>query len=1151
MNADALPDGTVSRALCNAPRVLATQSPTIATPRRGHARAQRLLGHVFSLVTALSLFLVLGSASSPAYGQSFGTISGDVKDQSGAVIPGAKITITESGTGFSRSAVADGTGYYVVPNLRPTQYTITVEAGGFAKFVGQNISLLANQAATYDVSLRIGSSVQTIEINESSAPLVNTTNQTLSDVIESSRMEDLPLNGRAAASSLQLVAGAGDASVATTASQSSPPGAVHVNINGSRDNQTNYSLDGAWFVDQYYNVNVPFPFPDALQEFSVQTENYSARFGGSAGGVVNVVTRSGSNAIHGDLFEYVKNTIFNAHNFFNGSIDTQHRNQYGGTVGGPVWIPHLYNGRDRTFFFFGYQGERYRTAGTSTGTVPTYEELHNGDFSALLSATNPNNPFGKVEQIVNPWTGQKFAGNIIPTSMFDPAALTIATKWLPQADPGTSGQVLYNNSSVQNIDSWILRVDHRLGDKDNLFGRFYRDHVSVPPIMMPNNLLDYNPGFDQPFKNLMVQETHTFRSTLMNQLSVSFSYVPTEKTFVSNSPNVRDFGVTIPWLPSDKWLQAINVTGAFNISGGAKGPFNTSNTGIQDNLSWVVGRHNMDIGVAISRATVDIGDQFQSQGTFGFNAQTTNNQIASFLLGFEKSFSQGYGEYKNNRDLFQFYYFNDNFHASSKLTLNLGLRYEPYQPWNEIKGRGEQFNIDRYNAGIHSTLYPLAPAGLLFPGDPGMPWKCVNAVYTDVSPRIGAAYDVFGNGKTSIRGGAGMFFDSMTPGVINNRFADIAPFSPQVQLTPPPGKFSEPLKGFTGFYPFPFTYPPNKTSQFTLPAPVTTWDQNGKYKVPIVYSYDLAIEQQFASSWMLQVAYVGSTSHNEKETVELDPAVYKAGDTRGDDARRLFAPSYGSISMDAQDVGGSFNALEATLKRRMSQHLSLSVAYTYSKSLDDIPSGGGNNDIGADSSSPIPWNFPNRHKFDYGPSGFDHTQRLVGSYVVHLPDFKNTNVLLRNVIGGWGTTGIITLQSGGVFTVGASGTDISGTGLGNERAVVVPGVNPILRGPCSTITKTYCSTYLNPAAFTTPAAGTFGTASKNSMRGPGSFNADAGLLKNFSAEYVKFQFRAEFFNVLNHHNYNNPAANQGTANFGNITGGSGPRIGQLALKMTF
>lgn len=1152
MNDKALSDAITTFALCSAPRAAVTPSPTVTRLGKETAKTQWLLGHAFSLVAALSLFLVLGLASLQAHGQAFGSIGGTIKDQSGAVVPGAHITMTEADTGFSRSAVSDATGYYVVPNLRPTQYNIVVVANGFEKFAAQNVALLANQAGTFDVSLKIGSEVQTLVVNASSAPLVNTTNQTLGDVVESARLEDLPLNGREAAQTLNLIAGAGDTSVSSSASQSSPPGAVHVNINGSRDNQTNYSLDGAFFVDQYYNVNVPFPFPDALQEFSVQTENYNARYGGSAGGVVNVVTRSGSNSFHGDLFEYVKNQVFNARNFFNQSLDTMKRNQFGGTAGGPVWIPHIYNGRDRTFFFFGYQGERYRNGGLGAGTVLTYEELHNGDFSALLSASNPDNPFHKVEKIVDPVTKKYFPGNIIPTSRFDPAAVNLATNWLPQATPNTAGQVQFPTASVQNIDSWILRIDQRLGDHDNLFGRFYRDHVVVPPIMMPHNLLDYNPGFDQPFKNLMVQETHTFRPTLLNQLSFSYSAVPTAKTFVSNSPNVRDFGVTIPWLPSDKWLQAINVTGAFSISGGAKGSFNTSNIGFQDNLSWVHGRHNMDIGVAFSHAAVDLSDRFQSQGTFGFNSAVTNNMLASFLIGYEKSFSQGYGEFKNNRNLFQFYYFNDNFHVSSKLTLNLGLRYEPYSPWNEIKGRGEQFNIARYQAGVRSQLYPNAPPGLLFPGDPGMPWKCVNAVYTDISPRLGAAYDVFGNGKTSIRGGVGFFYDTMTPGVINNRFADIGPFSPQVSLTPSPGPFSNPLQGFTGFYPFPFTYPPSSSSTFTTPLSVTSWDQNGVYQVPQTYSFDLAVEQQLSADWMLQAAYVGSLSRHEKETIALDPCVYTTPGVVCTDARRMFAPNYGSISMDGQDVGGSFNALESTLKRRMSEHLSLTVAYTYSKALDDIPEGGGDNDIGADSASRLPWNYPNRHAADYGPSSFDHTHRLVGSYVLHLPDFKNLNLLVRNVIGGWETSGILTFQTGGPFSIGATGTDISGTGLGKEHADRVPGVPLyVSRGSCGLNIPTYCSTYLNPAAFVAPQPGQFGNTSKGALRAFNSFNADGGLFKNFSTEMLHWQFRAEFFNVLNHVNFNDPNANVLGAKFGDITGGSGPRVGQLALKMTF
>ncbi|MBO0798219.1 MAG: TonB-dependent receptor, partial [Blastocatellia bacterium] len=368
--------------------------------------------------------------SLPAYGQAFGTISGNIVDQTGALVPGAKVTATESGTGFSREVVSDSHGQYVIPNLRPTQYTLTVEATGFEKFVQQNVPLLANQAATVDVKLRVGSPLETVVVNEA-APLINTTTQTLSDVIERERIVELPLNGRNAVETMNLIAGVSGVSTPATTGQGQLPGSSTVNINGSRDNQTSYALDGANFLDQYYNVNVPFPFPDSLQEFSVQTNNYSARYGENAGGVVNVVTKSGTNQYHGDLFEFVRNRVFNARPFAATERDQIKRNQFGGTVGGPVRIPLLYHGYDRTFFFFGYQGERYHDASTGSAFVPTDAEL-GGDFSALLTA-NPNNPFGKPVIINDPTTGQPFPGNIIPANRLDPASLNLAMNYLPRA----------------------------------------------------------------------------------------------------------------------------------------------------------------------------------------------------------------------------------------------------------------------------------------------------------------------------------------------------------------------------------------------------------------------------------------------------------------------------------------------------------------------------------------------------------------------------------------------------------------------------------------------------------------------------------------------------------------------------------------------
>lgn len=1110
--------------------------------RNGRPRMNRLL----RIFTVLCVAIPVSMSGPSAHAQAFGTISGTVTDPAGSVIPGAQVTATETGTSFTRAAVSDSGGHFVIPNLRPTQYDLMVQANGFRKFEQRGITLLANQSATVDVKLVVGSAVQTVTVT-GAAPLVNTTTQTLSDVVERARMIELPLNGRNAVQSMNLVAGVSGVSPATVTSQSKPPGASNAYVNGSRDNQTGYYLDGAPFLDQYYNVNVPFPFPDALQEFSVQTSDYSARYGGNAGGMVNVVTRGGTNQFHGDLFEFVRNRVFNARPYFAKQRDQIKRNQFGGTVGGPVRIPFLYNGHDRTFFFFGYQGERYRDASTSNAFVPTNAEM-SGDFSALLSASNPNNPFGKAEQIIDPQTGKPFPGNMIPTSRFDSAALKLANSYLPRV--GGTGQVFYTKPTRQDINQYIVRVDHRIGSHDGLTGRYFRDHVVLLPQNVPGDLLAYNAGYDQPLSNVMVQETHTFRPNLLNQASFTLSDVPTSKTFTSDSPNVASFGVSGLWLPTDKWIQSISISGAFGISGGAKGPFNNRDTGAEDNVSWVVGRHSFDFGGTYAHSSVDLGDQFQAQGSFTFNANTTNNQLASFLLGYLFSFQQGYGEYKNNRNNFWSFYFNDSFHATNRLTLNYGLRYEPYFPWKEIKGRAEQFRIDDFNAGTHSTKYPNAPPGLLFPGDPGVPFDGVTGSYTDIAPRAGFAYDLQGNGKTSIRGGAGFFFDTQTAGVINNRFADISPFSPQVALNPPPGPFSDPLRGYTGYYPFPFTYPPASDTKFSLPALVITYDPSHKFMVPVTYEWDLVVERQLARNWMLQTAYAGSASRHQKETIELDPAKYIPGSKLTTDQRRLFAPYYGSISMDGQDISGSFNALEVTLKKQLVEHLSLTAAYTWSKSLDDVPQGGGDNDIGADSPSALPWTNPSRHAFDYGLSDSDHAHRLVVSYVWVLPKLTGSNRFLRTTVGGWEYTGIMTAQSGGAFTV-VAGKDQSQTGLNHDRAVLLPGANPYASGTCGTSGP--CMKWLNASAFTEPATGTFGNTGKNSFRGPAYFTWDMGLFKNIPiSERIQFQFRGEFFNALNHTNFSNPTSGFNSAGFGNINGAaSDPRIGQLALKMLF
>ena len=432
----------------------------------------------------LRTFLVLTSClclpSTQLRAQALGVITGSVTDPSAAAVPRARVTATETGTGFERSIATDDTGHYTLPSLRPTEYSLTVEASGFAKYIQKNVRLIADQTATIDVQLKVGSTAETMTVSAiaADAPLVDAATPTLTEVVGNTRIEELPLNGRAVAQLIALVPGSAGASPTVVAAQSSLPGSVQPSINGARNAQTGYLLDGAPFLDQYYNTNIPFPFPDSLQEFSVQTSNYSARYGGNAGAVVNVVTKSGTNSLHGNLFGFNRNQAYNAANAFSGAVDPLHRTDFGGTLGGPVYIPWLYNGRDHTFFFFGYQGTRQRQAALNSGYVPTIAELK-GDFSAISGA------------ITDPLNGQVFPGNQIPVSRFDPASVNLAG-YLPQAT-GT-GFVYFPKPTVQDIDMINARIDHQIGDKDRLVGRIYSDHVNLSPQYNPKNILGYSLG---------------------------------------------------------------------------------------------------------------------------------------------------------------------------------------------------------------------------------------------------------------------------------------------------------------------------------------------------------------------------------------------------------------------------------------------------------------------------------------------------------------------------------------------------------------------------------------------------------------------------------------------------------------------------------
>jgi len=1069
--------------------------------------------------------------------QGFGSMVGRVTDPTGAVVASVKVTATEHGTGLSRTATSDSQGLYVIPSLRPSSYDLTAEANGFSTWKQSGLTLLADQTLTVNIGLKLGATSEVVTVTSTQLQ-VDTSTATLKQVVEMQRLEELPLNGRNAAeltlqsSGAQTAPGGG----ADQGNTKTFPGAVTISANGSRGNQISYQLDGGNYVDEYTNVNQPFPFPDALQEFSVQTSNYSAQYGQNAGAVVNIVTKSGTNSFHGDVFEFVRNAVFNARNFFaplsfqnqatkDMGRDQLKRNQFGGTVGGPII-------HDKTFFFAGYQGTLLRNVGDPTTTSAP---------NAVQRATVTN-----------------------------PAILNVL-KLMPVGvggSPTTAGTVVFVRPNRQNFHDIVSRVDHSFSSKDRLTLRQDYNRFTHDAVFDPANILSYADGSTIVNQNYLLHESHVFNTHLLNDARFSFAREVATRGPAATVPNVNDFGVSVPYQPV-KAIQSIRVGGGFTFGDNPPASFVRNNFSWSDDVSHLIGSHSLHYGGALERSRVDLNNRFFQPGEYTFVSMTNFLNGALSRSGGNNALRQGAGEFKNNRNTFAGLYLQDDWHIARRLTLNLGLRWEPFLPWHEIRGRSESFLLSQaHPGGQTSTVYVNAPPGLLFPGDPSVPQYGVRANYTNFAPRLGFAYDVSGTGKTSLRGGFGMFYDTRQVAIVNNRVVDDPPFSPQLIANEPNvGPFNDPLCMSTTPSPtvcnggpianiFPAPFPPPKNAGFPPPVLIHVYDPSSKFQTPVLYSWNLTFEHQLPSDFLVRLGYVGSHSSHIKESVNLDPAL--PGTTAFNDARRrlnLGLPSalYSDVFMDDQDINSAYHSLQASVERRVSKGVTVLASYTWSKSIDDLPVGGGVADIGADSPSTLPWDDPNRHAFDRGISDFDHRHRFAISYVWQLPALTNQSGLLRGLLGNWTFSGTGLAQSGSPFTATSGGVDQSHTGLGQDRAQLVAGQNAYGPGACAAgNVTTSCVDFLNVAAFVQPTSGTFGNASKDSLIGPDLLAWNMGLYKNFPfSERWHMQFRAEFFNVFNRANFNNPTNGRNNNRFGAITSAQDPRIGQLAIKIFF
>lgn len=1174
-------------------------------------------------------------SSARSHAQGFAKIVGTVTDSSGAVVPSATITATQTQNGTTSTVKSGADGGYIYPALLPSSYTVSASAKGFENFKQTGIVLQADQSMTINFVLVVGSSAETVSVI-GDAPQVDTSSGTLSQVIDEARVVDLPLNGRNAASLITLVAGVVDASNEGNGTNQGNgktfPAAVVTSANGTLPSQSNYLLNGGNNVDEMTNVNGPFPFPDTLQEFSVQTSNYDAEYGQSAGAVVNIVTKSGGEKFHGDAFEFLRNGYFNARPYFATVADNMHRHQFGGTIGGPVIIPHFSTGKT-TQFFFGYQHTLvHQNSNASSSTVPTLAEegrapgVSYADYGNLCAAPNFFNGAGlcvsstgtpvATQQVSNPFTNVAYANNRIPASDFDPASVAFE-KAFPtftgiEAAGKIGGTVNYFKPTIQTFDEFIGRVDHNFSEKDHLFGHYYSNFYQQAGVYNPANMLSYSSYFNTRYQNALLAETHTFTNNLLNSLILNYQREVSLRGGPPGSPDITAFGVKNIWQPNVGPYLSASISGYFGATSSAFAGWERNNYTFNDDLHWVKGTHNLAFGGHFELSKFDVTNVYQSYGGFTFGTATNKigsttyqypNAMANFQTGFMTGFTQGNYEQVNDRNHFPGLYAQDSWKMNRRLTLNYGVRWEDFAPWADRGSTQQQFNPANYIAGKGTTQFATLPAGLMLSGDAGVPKDGLNSKYAQFMPRVGFAYDVFGNGKTVVRGGSGIFYQDRMPGFFNLSQASFVPNTIAVSTTNPGmygstpganagGAFSNPY--CTGCAagavtnPFPFTLPFPSTKVFPNKLTVVEFDPSGNFQVPVTYDYNLTIEHQLAANWSMRVAYVGSASRHQFVNLEINPEVNTGAG--GTDQRRIYntAPTVGpcasavGCSMSYSDIikasmigSAGYNSLQATIEKKMSHGLSMLANYTWSKSLDDMPQAtriGNTEDLNAGESYVYPL-YPSNatgipaaamvtdiKALDRGISDIDHPSVVSVSYVYDVPKLHNGNRILKYAANGWRTSGLIQRRSGDALTA-YMGTDNSLTGLSQDRAqrdFTKPAyASDGGTGDCP-VGKS-CVNWLNKAAFSVPVQsgpGTgFGNVAKGTLRGPASTNWSGAVVRQFPVfRETNIEFRAEYFNLLNHTILNNPAVNNPAASsttFGTITGSADPRIAQFALKYTF